>query len=230
MTKTTTTKATTKATKSTKITEKSTKSTKTTTIATKASTKSTKTKSTKSTKTKSTKIKVAKKPTKSTKSTKASTKSTKTATKSTKTTTKSTKSTKHPIHIVTFIDGVTSPSKCAQKTLPDLLDHLLDWSKQMDHGRSYYAYRKAQCDKKHQSIDDFWGEIIKTLRLYEYYAWPLSGHLETGKPYRLGVLKTKTIDIVGLCYTPVHDSEGNVLDKETLRKKLENKLTTLNSR
>ena len=247
-TKTTKTPKTTKTTKATK-TAKTTKTTKAN--ATNKATKTTKAKTTtKTTKTtaKTTKPKTAKttpktnpkattKPKTTPKATKATkTKTTKTAPKTTtKTTTPKTKTTKstlkkHPIHIITFIDGIKSPSKCAQKTLPDLLDHLLDWSKHMDNGRSYYAYRKERSEKLHQNIDDFWAEIIKTLRLYEIYAWPLSGHPETGKPYRLGVLKTKDTDVIGLCYSPVHDHDGNVLPLDAIETMIQDKITQLNTK
>lgn len=221
-----TTKA--KATKTTKTAK--TKATKTAkeTKTTKTATKATKAKTTKATKTKETKPKT----TKTTKTT--TTKATKTTTKTTpKTTTpkaKTTKPTKHPIHIITFIDGIKSPSKCTQKTLPDLLDHLIEWSKHMDNGRSYYAYRKERSRVLHQNIDDFWAEIIKTLRLYEIYAWPLSGHPETGKPYRLGVLKTKDTDVIGLCYSPVHDHDGNVLPLDAIEAMIQEKIAQLNTK
>ena len=231
-TKTTKAKATTKATKA-----KTTKTTKTTTIKATKTTKATTTKpkATKTTKT-TPKTKTAPKTT-----TKAKTTTTKTTPKTTPKTTKATPTTpkakttkatlkKHPIHIITFIDGIKSPSKCAQKTLPDLLDHLLDWSKHMDNGRSYYAYRKERSEKLHQNIDDFWAEIIKTLRLYEIYAWPLSGHPETGKPYRLGVLKTKDTDVIGLCYSSVHDHDGNVLPLDVIETMIQNKITQLNTK
>ena len=251
-TKTTKAKATTKATKA-----KTTKTTKTTTTKatkpkTSKATKTTKTKTTPTTKAKATTTKPkATKTTKTTPKTKTAPKTTKTAktANATKTTPKTTPKTtitpkakttkptttkatlkKHPIHIITFIDGIKSPSKCAQKTLPDLLDHLLDWSKQMDNGRSYYAYRKERSEKLHQNIDDFWAEIIKTLRLYEIYAWPLSGHPETGKPYRLGVLKTKDTDVIGLCYSPVHDHDGNVLPLDAIEAMIQEKITQLNTK
>jgi hypothetical protein len=100
----------------------------------------------------------------------------------------------------------------------------------MDKGRSYYAYRKERSRVLHQNIDDFWAEIIKTLRLYEIYAWPLSGHPETGKPYRLGVLKTKDTDVIGLCYSPVHDHDGNVLPLDTIEVMIQEKITQLNTK
>jgi len=100
----------------------------------------------------------------------------------------------------------------------------------MDNGRSYYAYRKERSEKLHQNIDDFWAEIIKTLRLYEIYAWPLSGHPETGKPYRLGVLKTKDTDVIGLCYSPVHDHDGNVLPLDAIEAMIQEKITQLNTK
>lgn len=238
-TKAKTTKA--KATKATKTTTKTTKAkaTKTTKTAKETKPKTTKTTKAKATKTKTTKTSKATKTTttKATKTTpKTTTKATKTTSKTTtKATPKATKTTKpclkkHPIHIITFIDGVKSPSKCAQKTLPDLLDHLLDWSKQMDHGRSYYAYRKERSRVLHQNIDEFWAEIIKTLRLYEIYAWPLSGHPETGKPYRLGVLKTKDTDVIGLCYSPVHDHDGNVLPLDAIEVMIQEKIAQLNTK
>ena len=246
-TKTTKAKATTKTTKA-----KTTKTTKTTTTKTTKTTKPKTSKATKTTKTKTTtkaKATTTKpKATKTTKTapkttTKAKTTTTKTTPKTTPKTTKATPTTpkakttkpttslkKHPIHIITFIDGIKSPSKCAQKNLPDLLDHLLDWSKQMDNGRSYYAYRKERSEKLHQNIDEFWAEIIKTLRLYEIYAWPLSGHPETGKPYRLGVLKTKDTDVVGLCHSPVHDHDGNVLPLDAIETMIQEKITQLNTK
>ena len=250
-TKTTKAKATTKATKAktTKTTTtKTTKTTKATKPKTSKAAKTTKTKTTPTTKAKATTTKPkATKTTKTTPKTKTAPKTTKTAktAKATKTTPKTTttpkakttkpKTTKpslkkHPIHIITFIDSVKSPSKCAQKTLPDLLDHLLDWSKHMDHGRSYYAYRKERSEKLHQNIDEFWAEIIKTLRLYEIYAWPLSGHPETGKPYRLGVLKTKDTDVIGLCYSPVHDHDGNVLPLDAIEVMIQEKIAQLNTK
>jgi hypothetical protein len=100
----------------------------------------------------------------------------------------------------------------------------------MDNGRSYYAYRKERSRVLHQNIDDFWAEIIKTLRLYEIYAWPLSGHPETGKPYRLGVLKTKDTDVIGLCYSPVHDHDGNVLPLNAIEAMIQEKITQLNTK
>ena len=100
----------------------------------------------------------------------------------------------------------------------------------MDNGRSYYAYRKERSEKMHQNIDEFWAEIIKTLRLYEIYAWPLSGHPETGKPYRLGVLKTKDTDVIGLCYSPVHDHDGNVLPLDAIEAMIHDKITQLNNK
>ena len=100
----------------------------------------------------------------------------------------------------------------------------------MDHGRSYYAYRKERSEKLHQNIDEFWAEIIKTLRLYEIYAWPLSGHPETGKPYRLGVLKTKDTDVIGLCYSPVHDHDGNVLPLDAIEVMIQEKIAQLNTK
>jgi len=100
----------------------------------------------------------------------------------------------------------------------------------MDNGRSYYAYRKERSRVLHQNIDDFWAEIIKTLRLYEIYAWPLSGHPETGKPYRLGVLKTKDTDVVGLCYSSVHDHDGNVLPLDAIETMIQDKITQLNTK
>lgn len=225
-TKTTKAKATTKATKA-----KTTKTTKTTTTKatkpkTSKATKTTKTKTTPTTKAKATTTKP-----KATKTTKTTPKTTTTPkAKTTKPTTTKATLKKHPIHIITFIDGIKSPSKCAQKTLPDLLDHLLDWSRQMDNGRSYYAYRKERSRVLHQNIDDFWAEIIKTLRLYEIYAWPLSGHPETGKPYRLGVLKTKDTDVVGLCYSSVHDHDGNVLPLDAIETMIQDKIAQLNTK
>lgn len=100
----------------------------------------------------------------------------------------------------------------------------------MDNGRSYYAYRKERSRILHQNIDDFWAEIIKTLRLYEIYAWPLSGHPETGKPYRLGVLKTKDTDVIGLCYSPVHDHDGNVLPLDAIEVMIQEKIAQLNTK
>ena len=237
-----TTKA--KATKTTKTTPKTTTKTakakttkaKTTKTTPKTTTKTAKAKTTKAKATKTTKTTTKTTKTKTTKTTpKNTTKTTKTTPKTTpKTTTpkttKTTKPAKHPIHIITFIDDVKSPSKCAQKTLPDLLDHLLDWSKQMDQGRSYYAYRKERSRILHQNIDEFWAEIVKTLRLYEIYAWPLSGHPETGKPYRLGVLKTKDTDVIGLCYSPVHDHDGNVLPLDAIEAMIQEKITQLNTK
>lgn len=223
-----------KATKTTKA-----KATKTTKTAKETKPKTTKTTKAKATKTKTTKTSKTTKTTttKATKTTpKTTTKTTKTTSKTTtKATPKATKTTKpclkkHPVHIITFIDGIKSPSKCVQKTLPDLLDHLLDWSKHMDNGRSYYAYRKERSRILHQNIDDFWTEIIKTLRLYEIYAWPLSGHPETGKPYRLGVLKTKDTDVVGLCYSPVHDHDGNVLPLDSIESLIQDKIASLNTK
>lgn len=228
-TKTTKAKATTKATKAktTKTTTtKTTKTTKATKPKTSKATKTTKTKTTPTTKAKSTTTKP-----KATKATKTTPKTTTTPkAKTTKPTTTKATLKKHPIHIITFIDGIKSPSKCTQKTLSDLLDHLLDWSKHMDNGRSYYAYRKERSEKMHQNIDEFWAEIIKTLRLYEIYAWPLSGHPETGKPYRLGVLKTKDTDVIGLCYSPVHDHDGNVLPLDAIEAMIHDKITQLNNK
>ena len=225
-TKTTKAKATTKATKA--------KTTKTTTTKATKTTKTTKPKTSKATKTKTTPTTKAKATTTKPKATKATKTTPKTTTtpkaKTTKPTTTKATLKKHPIHIITFIDGIKSSSKCAQKTLPDLLDHLLDWSKHMDNGRSYYAYRKERSEKLHQNIDDFWAEIIKTLRLYEIYAWPLSGHPETGKPYRLGVLKTKDTDVIGLCYSPVHDHDGNVLPLDVIETMIQDKITQLNTK
>ena len=224
-TKTTNTKATTKATKA-----KTTKTTKTTTTKATKATKPKTSKATKTTKTKTTpKAKATTTKPKATKTTKTTPKTTKTTPKTTKTTPKATLK-KHPIHIITFIDGIKSPSKCAQKNLPDLLDHLLDWSKHMDNGRSYYAYRKERSEKLHQNIDEFWAEIIKTLRLYEIYAWPLSGHPETGKPYRLGVLKTKDTNVIGLCYSSVHGHDGNVLPVDDIENMIQNKIASLNTK
>jgi len=100
----------------------------------------------------------------------------------------------------------------------------------MDHGRSYYEYRKERSRILHQNIDDFWTEIVKTLRLYEVYAWPLSGHPKTGKPYRLGVLKTKDTDVIGLCYSPVHNHDGNVLPLDAIEAMIQDKITQLNTK